>query len=1089
VTQNTSGDLIAPFTIKAKDANGALSSTVVTVKVGVDDLNMAPTITGTPTALTYTENGAAAVITSLLTVTDPDGGTSATIIGAEVSIQTEGEMGTYLEEDVLSFVDTTKLYGDFDPFTGILTISLKEGVSGVTAAEMTTALKTVKYTNLSDNPDTTNRAVSFTVADNGMDNSLSDTKSTTIIVKAVNDAPIYDRTVATMVLGQGSTLIVTMEEFLAGSAADGYSFPQDSIMSDSDANAKQGIAITSVNSTAGTFYYSTDGGDTWQSVGTVSKSSALHLAANGDGQTLFKVVLNPDFTGSLTNVLTHYAWDQSNNIVNGAKAALPTTTGGSTAYSALPEVGNLVVPSYEDADIVITHGELVPQLQDITAFPVGTYEMGGVTITFTSTAGTIKEGGLTLGTITIVNGAATFTVDGVKYSYKLIAADDNSLILGQTNSDVTLEMNMQYLDGPGPVLTMFKSTAAPLTMPTNGMMTLYTTEAEAFGDYNEFVKADFNFDTGTMSAYDINGNVRDIQFSVVDNVLVGSDESGTFEIKLMGYSTANGVDYFVFDQIGTDTWNWGPDSAVGYTTITAYLTANGSYLFNDEYYSARYASGKYYFTDKMTGETDIHTATLTANALTIYYVDSIEVYSVENGMIVVTDTYEDIFSLSNSPVYEYDFIANPVYDFIAPDAPTYSVNDTTDTVYITNLENGATWQYSLDGGVNWIFGTGNSLTLPGTGTYEILFQQIDMGNNYSNTTYANITLTDNPSAGSVTITSSTLVAPESDITAFPNGASYTDGFATITFTSDTSGTVSTLDGGLYALSIVNNAATVTVEGITYSYKMLGSDGDVLVLGQTDLDLTSEMNGETQGPPPIWSLISTTATADTFPTSGTITFWATETDNFGDQNGVTWPKMVIDFDNHTIQNYFIDGTTDTLRTFSIDTNTDTMHIDQTATNAHASDMQLMGNANGFFVFEDNYTESYTWDQGSAQGASDMDAYLTAQNDILWSENGYDYNGNGTAYDYGLVTRTNGTVTGFTQFISNQSDNSDQSVDYTALSATLNNGILVIDEGDRTETYSIADNGTSTTTDDMIQIVATGIEIITLATSNPFDVTYA
>lgn len=331
------------------------------------------------------------------------------------------------------------------------------------------------------------------------------------------------------------------------------------------------------------------------------------------------------------------------------------------------------------------------------------------------------------------------------------------------------------------------------------------------------------------------------------------------------------------------------------------------------------------------------------------------------------------------------------------------------------------------------------------------------------------------------IISSTLAATETAITAFPVGTTFTDGYVTMVFSSATAGTITEPNGLVHNLTLANGIASASVEGITYSYKMLSGSGDMIILGQTDTDLTVEMNGETQGPPAIWTLISTTATVDPFPSSGIMTLWETSTDNFGDQYGATWAKTVFDFTNNTAQDYFINGTADTVQTFTVDTTTNTMHIAATASNGRTSDIQLMGGFNGFYAFESHYTESYTWGQNSAGGSADMSAYLVAHSDILWSENGQDNNNNGTAYDYGMVTRTNGTVTGTTDYNSNLADHSDFTENWSAVSATLSNGNLVINEGDRTNTYSIANNE--------MNVTQVGTDIFSLVDTNPFSYTYA
>lgn len=73
-------------------------------------------------------------------------------------------------------------------------------------------------------------------------------------------------------------------------------------ITDTDAGALQGIAITATNETNGTVQYTTDDGATWTDVGTVSGTSALLLA--NDGNTRVRFVHNGGFTGSVSNLIT-----------------------------------------------------------------------------------------------------------------------------------------------------------------------------------------------------------------------------------------------------------------------------------------------------------------------------------------------------------------------------------------------------------------------------------------------------------------------------------------------------------------------------------------------------------------------------------------------------------------------------------------------------------------------------------------------------------------------------------------------------------------------------------------------------------------
>ncbi|RDI14787.1 Ig-like domain-containing protein [Comamonas sp. AG1104] len=61
----------------------------------------------------------------------------------------------------------------------------------------------------------------------------------------------------------------------------------------------------------------------------------------------------------------------------------------------------------------------------------------------------------------------------------------------------------------------------------------------------------------------------------------------------------------------------------------------------------------------------------------------------------------------------------------------------TGVVFISALEAGGSWQYSLDNGVSWIEGRGNSVQLPGFGAFSLWVQQKDAAGNASPVTSLN----------------------------------------------------------------------------------------------------------------------------------------------------------------------------------------------------------------------------------------------------------------------------------------------------------------------------------------------------------------
>jgi VCBS repeat-containing protein len=173
------------FTYKASD--GSAFSNVATVNITIALVNDAPVVTAGGT-LTFTEGDPATVVDNSITVSDSD---SANLVGATVTIS-----GNYANgQDVLSFTNTPNISGTFSAPTGTLTLTGTDTVANYQAA-----LRTVMYSNTSENPSTLPRTVTWQVDDGGGVNNLSAPVTSTINVVSVNDAPV---------LANGSTISYT----------------------------------------------------------------------------------------------------------------------------------------------------------------------------------------------------------------------------------------------------------------------------------------------------------------------------------------------------------------------------------------------------------------------------------------------------------------------------------------------------------------------------------------------------------------------------------------------------------------------------------------------------------------------------------------------------------------------------------------------------------------------------------------------------------------------------------------------------------------------------------------------------------------
>ncbi len=193
----------------------------------------------------------------------------------------------------------------------------------------------------------------FSVNDGSTDSASSYTM--TIDVTAVNDAPLLNagrspalnaiNEDAGMPSGAVGTLISQLVDFMAPAG-------QVDNVYDPDAGAQLGIAVTSAVTTNGTWWYSTNNGTNWNSLGVVTFANARLLAADADTRICFQP--NANYNGTLASAITFRAWDQTSGS-NGALANT-LTNGGTTAFSMSADTASLVINAVNDAPTVDLNG-------------------------------------------------------------------------------------------------------------------------------------------------------------------------------------------------------------------------------------------------------------------------------------------------------------------------------------------------------------------------------------------------------------------------------------------------------------------------------------------------------------------------------------------------------------------------------------------------------------------------------------------------------------------------------------------------------------------------------------------------------------
>ncbi|MEM7257256.1 MAG: LamG-like jellyroll fold domain-containing protein, partial [Pseudomonadota bacterium] len=222
-----------------------------TMTVFVTD-NSAPQITNVEADVPdYTENDGPVAITSTITLSDAD----------DINLQS-AEVRTPIipAQDVLSFSDYGPFTSSWDEPSGRLTIT-----GSASIADWQSALRTVTYENLSEDPTPGQLWIYFDVSD-GNETSNIGTRSLNVV--AVNDAPSLN-----------SSSLGSVYEDDSDPAGETISDIFSAQFSDVDGTFG-GVAVTNDSTTTeGVWEFSVDGGSTWVAVGSVSESSALRLMA------------------------------------------------------------------------------------------------------------------------------------------------------------------------------------------------------------------------------------------------------------------------------------------------------------------------------------------------------------------------------------------------------------------------------------------------------------------------------------------------------------------------------------------------------------------------------------------------------------------------------------------------------------------------------------------------------------------------------------------------------------------------------------------------------------------------------------------
>ncbi len=307
---------------------------------------------------------------------------------------------------------------DIDNGSGdTVTYSLTDTAGGRFAINSSTGQVTVANGSLLDFESATSHNITVRATDAG---GLFRDSVMTVNLTNVNEAPVLDNT------GNMTFTSITEDQTSSGGntiASIILSAGGDRI-TDVDASAVEGVAITALTNGNGSWEYSINSGSSWTSVGAVSNTSALLLRSTD----LLRFV--PNAQNATAGDVTFRAWDQTSGTF-GTKVDV-STNGGATPFSTATEVASITVTTVNDAPTITnayTHSLATTNENTISS---GTLTSAILTGSTWADVDTSPSSGLAITSVT-GNGTWQYSTDGTTWTSFGAVSATNALLITSTS--------------------------------------------------------------------------------------------------------------------------------------------------------------------------------------------------------------------------------------------------------------------------------------------------------------------------------------------------------------------------------------------------------------------------------------------------------------------------------------------------------------------------------------------------------------------------------------------------------------------------------------------------------------------------------
>ncbi|MDF1760331.1 MAG: hypothetical protein P1U40_07310, partial [Coxiellaceae bacterium] len=519
----------------------------------------------------------------------------------------------------------------------------------------------------------------------------TDSDTSSITVTAVNDAPTIS----------SSINFTTITEDQTSNAGNDVS--DLASIADVDSGASSGIAVHTLDSSNGTWQYSTDSGSTWTAVGQVSESNALLLASTD------KLRFVPDGNNADSADVDFYAWDQTSGAA-GTKVDA-STRGDTTAFSTGTENSSITVSAVNDAPTISSSSNFTAITEDATA-NAGNDVSDLVSISDVDSG---ASSGIAVHTVDSSNGIWQYSTDsGSSWIAVGQVSTSNALLLASTDK-LRFVPDGNNADSADVDFYAWDQTSGAagtkVDASTRGDTTAFSTGTE-----NSSITVSAVNDAPTISS---SSNFTTITEDQTTNA--GNDVSDLASIADVDSGASSGIAVHTIDS-SNGTWQYSTDSGSSWIAVGQVSTSNALLLastdklrFVPDGNNADSADVDFYAWDQTSGAAGTKVDASTRGDTTAFSTGT------ENSSITVS-AVNDAPTISSSS----NFTA------ITEDATANAGNDVSDLVSISDVDSGASsgiavhtvdssngiWQYSTDSGSSWIavgqVSTSNALLLAST---------------------------------------------------------------------------------------------------------------------------------------------------------------------------------------------------------------------------------------------------------------------------------------------------------------------------------------------------------------------------------------